>query len=256
MRSAAAAFVLAILASVSAVAQITWQPSAPPLVTAEETAWYQRAEPIICNGEYYYPAGAAQGFNRYQMVRTGSYRGIPLYTDATLEPNSIVFVPLNGERMQPYERRRIGDLAGTTGSRTPSLPTGIEREVGTSGIRGALGPADFAPAYDVRPVADEAPMREADRSVAAPTYAPRGSVVVEPLPPLTSVRQPTGVNGIWIEYDGRRWYGEGKSIAYDAARLQEVGTYRGWTVYARKGDDSNTIYIPSVPGRLAPYRVR
>lgn len=256
MRSAAPAFVFAMLVSVPAQPQVTWQPSTPPVVTAEETAWYQRGEPIIWNGDYYYLAGAAEGFNPYQMVRTGSFRGIPLYTDATLEPYSIVFVPLNGARMQPYERRRLGDLAGTVGSRTPSLPTGIEREVGTSGIRGALGPADFAPAYDPAPVADEAAAPD-DRTAATPSVTTPGRTrIVEPLPPLMSVRPPTGVNGIWIEFDGRRWYGEGKSIAYDAARLEEVGTYHGFTVYARKGAVPETIYVPSVPGRLAPYSRR
>src|ERR671912_1502949 len=156
MRNPALPFAFAVLLSASASAQATWQPSTPPLVTAENTTWFQAAEPIIWNGDYYYPAGAAQGFNPYQMVRSGSFRGIPLYTDATLEPYSIVFVPLNGARMQPYERRRTGQLAGTVGSRTPSLPTDIGAEgVGPSGILQAQGPPDFARAYDLAAI-DEA----------------------------------------------------------------------------------------------------
>src|SRR5918993_1909832 len=128
MRSRALLVLFAALLSGPAYGQATWQPSMPPLVTAENTTWFQSGEPIIWNGDYYYPAGARQGFNQYQMVRSGSFRGIPLYTDATLEPYSIVFVPLAGARMQPYERRRTGQLAGTVGSRTPSLPTDIGAE--------------------------------------------------------------------------------------------------------------------------------
>lgn len=256
MRTAALPFIFAMLAAVPARAQLMWQPSAPPLVTAENTRWYQSAEPIIWSGEYYYPAGAVQGFNRYQMVRAGSFEGIPLYTDATLEPYSIVFVPLNGGRMQPYERRRIGDLAGTVGSRTPSLPTGIEREVGTMGIRQAPGPADFARPYDLAPLSEEVGDAATFEREAVRPPAARDAIAAAPVLPVTSVEPPTGLNAIWVQFGGRRWYGEGKSIAYDASRLEEVGTYRGWTVYTRKGDDAKTIYIPSVPGRLSPYRAR
>ena len=256
MRTPALPVIFAVLLSSPAFAQATWQPATPPLVTAENTTWYQAAEPIIWNGDFYYPAGAAQGFNPYQMVRSGSYQGIPLYTDATLEPYSVVFVPLNGARMQPYERRRTGQLAGTTGSRAPSLPTDIGAEgIAPSGVLQALGPPDFARAYDVARMDTLGPALPAVGPTAAvPTTAigTAGSVA-EPARPVTTVLPPTGLNAIWIEYDGQRWYGEGHSIAYDASRLNAIGSYRGWTVYAVKGKDTRTIYIPSIPGRLAPY---
>src|SRR3954471_2298239 len=113
------------IASFAAQAQVVWQPTTTPLVTAETAAWFQAGAPIEWNGDLYYQAGAVQAFNAYQMVRSRAYRGIPLYTDTMLEPYSIVLVPLAGGRMQPYERRRTGILAGTSGSRTPSLPTDI-----------------------------------------------------------------------------------------------------------------------------------
>ena len=252
MRSRALPLVFALLFSSSAFAQATWQPSTPPLVTAENTTWFQSGEPIIWNGDYYFPAGAVQGFNPYQMVRSGSYQGIPLYTDATLEPYSIVFVPLNGARMQPYERRRTGQLAGPTGSRAPSLPTDIGAEgTSPSGVLQAQGPPDFARAYDVA--------RGGAFSGVLPAVGPAADAigtagnVGAPARPVTTVLPPTGLNAIWIEYEGQRWYGEGHSIAYDASRLNVIGSYRGWTVYAVKGKDARTIYIPSIPGRLAPY---
>ena len=248
MRTPALPLLAALLMASPALAQATWQPATPPLVTADNTSWYQSGEPIIWNGDYYFPAGAAEGFNQYQMVRSGSYRGIPLYTDATLEPYSIVFVPLNGARMQPYERRRSGPLAGTTGSRAPSLPTDIGVEGVAPAVAQAAGAPDFARAYDVARPAQPAigAVGTAGRSPEAPPQAPPR--------PVTTVLAPTGLNAIWIEYDGARWYGSGQSIAYDARRLNEIGSYRGWTVYALKGDaDARTIFIPSIPGRLAPY---
>jgi hypothetical protein len=249
MRRSALLLIVAVLLSSPAYAQATWQPSTPPLVTAENTTWFQTGQPIMWNGDYYYPAGAVQGFNRYQMVRSGSFEGIPLYTDATLEPYSIVFVPLSGARMQPYERRRSGQLAGTTGSRAPSLPTDIGAEGIAPAVLQAQGPPAFARAYDIARI-------EAAQVIPAapPTAVGTSGVAAAPARPVTTVLPPTGLNAIWIEYNGQRWFAEGHSIAYDAARLNEVGSYRGWTVYALKSDpQSRTIYIPSIPGRLAPY---
>lgn len=254
MRSPALSLAFVLLLSGLAHAQATWQPSMPPLVTADNTTWYQSAEPILWNGEYYYPAGAVQGFNQYQMVRSGSFRGIPLYTDTTIEPYSIVFVPLNGARMQPYERRRSGALAGTTGSRAPSLPTDIGAEgVSPVSMQQAGGPPDFARAYDVAPLGFEAsPPLGAPPNALPPAVGTAGRAL-EAVRPVTTILPPTGLNAIWIEFDGGRWYAEGKSIPYDASRLNQVGAYRGWTVYQLKQSGNGTIYIPSIPGRLAPY---
>ena len=260
MRTRALPLVFSALLSSTAYAQATWQPAAPPLVTAENTTWYQTAEPILWNGDYYYPAGAAQGFNPYQMVRSGSFRGIPLYTDATIEPYSIVFVPLNGGRMQPYERRRTGSLAGTTGSRAPSLPTTTSAEGMWPPVVQAIGPPDFARAYDVASVFDPGlatpaqarTLETAPIPAAEPTAVGTSGTTARP---VTTIRPPTGLNAIWVEFNGQRWFAGGQqSIAYDAARLNAVGSYHGWTVYARKDDrETRTIYIPSIPGRLAPY---
>ncbi|HEU4925759.1 MAG TPA: hypothetical protein VFT24_01845 [Vicinamibacterales bacterium] len=264
MRSPALPAALAVLLTTSAYAQVTWQPSTPPVVTAENTTWYQNGEPVFWDGNYYYPGGAAQGFNPYQMVGAGSFRGIPLYTDATLEPYSIVFVPLSGGRMQPYERRRTGLLAGTVGSRAPSLPTTITTDAMT-GETVAVGPPDFARPYDPMSIFGAGFPPEASAPAPPPAFEPAPIPAVGPAAvgtsgrdaparPVTTVLPPTGLNAIWVEFNGQRWYGSGESIAYDAARLNQIGSYHGWTVYALKTDpDARTIYIPSIPGRLAPY---
>jgi hypothetical protein len=223
----------------AAGAQSNWQPTPAPVVTAENTSWYQSGEPIDWNSARYYPAGVVQFFNGNQMVRSGSFRGVPLYVDATLEPNSIVFIPLAGGRMQPYERPRTGELAGTTGSRMPSLPPGVGEEA-TPVELGALLAADSS-----RPVSLPTAVGTSGRVIATPSA----------IGPMTTLKRPTGVNAIWVNFDGRRWFSGGKAIDYDAASLTQVGTYRGWSVYRRNGDGS-TIYIPTTPGKLSPYKTR
>jgi len=230
---------LLTLSPCAAGAQATWQPTPEPVVTAENTSWYRSGEPIEWNSARYYPAGVVQFFNGNQMVRSGFFRGIPLYVDATLEPNSIIFVPLAGGRMQPYERPRTGELAGTTGSRMPSLPPGVGEEATPVQLAAMLA-ADSS-----RPISQPTAVGTSGRVIATPTA----------IRPMTTLNRPTGVNAIWVNFDGRRWFSGGKAIDYDAASLIQVGTYHGWSVYSRKGDRS-TIYIPVAPGRLAPYKVR
>ena len=71
------------------------------------------------------------------MVRTGSNPRRAVYEDVTLEPYSMIYMPIGGPVMRPYERRREGELAGTVGSRTPSFP--IQRDVELSASSGTVG---------------------------------------------------------------------------------------------------------------------
>jgi hypothetical protein len=126
-------FAIALIAVRNANAQATLQPTPPPTVTAEAEQWYRNGEPVMFAGNIYYPAGAPIHFNGNEMVRSGTYQGVPLYSRTTIEPYSLVFVPLAGRVMQPYERRRDGDLAGTVGSTTPSFPVATSRDLSTAG---------------------------------------------------------------------------------------------------------------------------
>src|SRR5205809_5577862 len=81
-------------------AQIQSRPTDPPIVTADNESWYANREPIQFAGDLYYPAGATVFFNGNTMVRSGHYNGVPLYTDTTLEPYSVVYVPLERGLMQ------------------------------------------------------------------------------------------------------------------------------------------------------------
>src|SRR5687767_1676121 len=122
MRHVAIILAVLVLSATAVFTQVQSRPTEPPIVTAENDTWYRQREPVQFAGDVYYPAGAAVFFNGNTMVRTGHFNGVPLYADTTLEPYSIVYVPVSRGMMQPYERPRRGDLAGTTGSRTPSFP--------------------------------------------------------------------------------------------------------------------------------------
>jgi hypothetical protein len=266
MRARALQYVIAALVAVSGVtaaAQVTWQPTPPPLVTAENETWYRAGDAIEWSGDLYYPAGPPVFFNRYQMVRAGSYRGIPLYTDTTQTPYSFVLVPIGGDRLQPYERPRGGALAGTVGTNAPSFPT----EVGGEGDnlaaqidRQAPGAAVMARPYDVgsapQPAAGTANAAQPVGTTGRVTSASSTSSRSLALPGrIDSVVPPRGVNGIWVNYNGQRWFESGMARPFDDRTFTAVGTYNGFTVYERNGQPS-TIYIESTPGRLAPYKRR
>lgn len=211
-------------------AQVFSRPTPPPDINAASADWQIRSEPIFHAGSFYYPAGPTAFFDGRLMVRTGVYQGVPLYADTTLEPFSIVYVPIGRNVMRPYERRREGALAGTVGSRPPSFPVQEPSGVGTPG-------ADVPRAVPLSGgvVARSAPPRP------VPSYIPRS----------------TSNDGVWIEFNGARWFSSGGAVSYDPDRFIPVGEYRGFVVYRDKTGRADTIYVTAVPdGPIAPYTRR
>jgi hypothetical protein len=201
---AALVLVVSGMAVRESAAQVTYQPTPEPVVTAENETWYLEGAPITYSGALYYPTGPKVYFNRHEMVRSGSYDGVPIYVRPTIDAFSVVYVPLPGGRMQPYERRREGELAGTTGNIAPSFPVATAsegyREPGPGSIPEAAGPPTFigsAPASTASsaapPPAEPAGMAGAPGSGAAGPVGTTG--------PLASAKRPQGLNGIFIEYD-------------------------------------------------------
>lgn len=240
-----------------AAAQATMRPTDRPIVTAENERWYVEGQPITFSGSVYYPSGAAVFFNPYEMVRSGEYRGVPLYSLKTREPYAVVYVP--GERglMQPYERRRESDLAGTVGSSAPSFPVDRDSEAAALDSRlQAAGPPvsrEFYPDYGNAPT-DERPAAPppAEGTAGAPPVTPRG--------PLTTALKPTGLNAFYIEYQGRRWFANGPAVLLDPAKFTRSGEYHGFPVYVGAGAPaSETIYVAvasSTTGLVTPYAAR
>src|SRR5437016_843395 len=97
-------------------------PTPPPDITAATSDWQLINEPIVVAGDAYDPAGPNIFFNGWTMVKVGSFRGVPVYTDTTLEPSTVVLVPIGRGIMKRYERRRAGAIVGTAGSKPPALP--------------------------------------------------------------------------------------------------------------------------------------
>jgi hypothetical protein len=170
-------FVLAVLLPAPSTAQVTLRRTPEPGVTAANATWLQRGDPIFYAGSLYYPTGPTVFFDGNVMMRAGSFEGVPLYHDATLGPYEVIYVPIGGKLLRPYERKRAGDLAGTVGSRTPSFPVQLAAEAPT-------GPETY-------PVASSSP--------AEPPAPP------PPLPELPLARRRGTaplIQQVWIPFEG------------------------------------------------------
>lgn len=223
---------------VCAAAQVVMRPEPPPAQTAGQMDWYRAGEPVLHRGELFYPGGPATFFDRDGMVLVGEFRGVPLYADPTVETGSIVYVPVSGTLMQPYEKLRAGDLAGTSGSRMPSYPpetpTTMQegpRPVGTSGRM-------------------PAPPMTGDAPGSAATARALESAPVEVIAPSPAVRG----RGIWIEWKGIAWSASGPAMRV-GAQMVAIGSYNGHTVYRGAGaSGSDTIWIETAQGLVTPWR--
>jgi hypothetical protein len=254
-RALVAALTITLAASTPAARQML-QPTPLPTVTADNERWYQDGRPVAFAGSLYYPAGAQIFFNPSEMVRSGFFEGVPLYTRTTIEPYSVVYVPLAGGRMQPYERPRTGELTGTAGSTPTLLPT----------------PPSTVPPGGLAPQAAGAP---ASTTTSIPVQLPR-PMVAEPMPqPTMAVEPPSavgttgafprrpshvsiggkpqGANAIFIEFDGRRWYPTGPASAINLSGMVRVGEYYGFEVLTPSAG-SQEVYIPSTAGGSAVVR--
>jgi hypothetical protein len=234
---------LALILPYSSAAQMLMRPALYPQVTAARAAWQVGGDPIAYGGALYYPVGPVVFFDGNLMNRSGTFEGVPLYQDATLAPFTIIYVPIGSNLMRPYERPRVGELAGTVGTRTPSFP--IQRD--------GEATSPFAPVYLV-----------ADTFQSVGATGPVVTPIASPEPPegprhvtIGSVPAPGTPNGVWLEYDGSRWYSAGATVPFVSERFIQIGLYRDFPVYRDKGGDADTIFVVSGPGGLvAAYRRR
>ena len=224
--------VLLVLFSIPALAQVNER----PIVTADNDDWFRLGQPIQFGGELYYPAGPDTFFDGNVMVRTGNYNGVPLYTNATLEPHSVVFVPIARGQMRPYQRRSspIREM------RAPSTVFPVIVNTYTP------APAAVSPA----PVA----VGTAGRDSAPVAAGTTGHVVSQPPSrAVVTLRRPEGNDGIWISYAGEKWVSAGPAIEMGTVALALVGDHAGFPVYMAAGRQ-DVIYLPTTPGMMAPYK--
>lgn len=225
----------------AATAQVVMRSEPAPVRAAGDADWYRAGEPVLHRGELFYPGGAQTFFQKDIMVLVGEFRGVPLYADPTLETGSIVYVPVEGALMQPYERLRAGELAGTSGSRMPAYPAATSTElmvvpqaVATSGTR-----------VPPEPIGDLAPAAETALADAPPAARARTEVIAPDRPGATRG------TGIWIEWNDAAWNAAGPAVRV-GPQMKRIGTYNGRAVFS--GPDARTIWIETAQGMATPWR--
>ena len=236
-----------------AFSQALTRPTPPPLVTAESERWYLDGEPITHAGNLYYPAGAQTFFNPNEMVRSGFHLGIPVYTRTTMEPFSVMYVPVGRGLMQPYERRRDRELTGTAGSRPSSLITPYDPASAADLLPQSPAPPSRPPIVLPRDYVEEGatglagtPARDdaADRPAGT-----AGADVPRYRPMHTRIGgRPTGINAVYVVIDGQRWYSTGRSVEIEAGRMARIGEYKGFDVWAEGSGRARTLYIAVAQG--------
>jgi hypothetical protein len=246
-------------------AQVSLQTTPPPTVTAENEAWYLNGEPVTFGGSVYYPAGPITHFQRNEMVRTGAVGNVPIYVRTTQEVGSVIYVPLAGGLMKPYERRRSGDLAGTVGSSAPSFRVVLPSENAPQGYVGApvvsnipapVGTSGYVPASTGAAPEPSAP------SPVPEAVGTSGILAAAPAVPvrtrIQTVQRPVGLNSVFVDFDGTRWFAAGPAVEFTPGRFTRIGEHRGFDVYQANGQ-TGTIYLSlldGAPGLLAPYKRR
>jgi hypothetical protein len=227
-------------------AQVSYQPTPAPLVTAASATWQINGEPLFFAGSFYYPTGPVVFFDGQLMARVGEYLTVPLYADTTFEAYSRVFVPIGGARMKPYDRRRAGPLAGTVGSTTPSWPV----QVATNEPGAGSEIAEVRVAADVVPVGTSG----VDASCSC-AVATAGTVAVGTVGSIASAPPPIRNTGISIRFQGSEWFSAGRAVTYTPDQFQRIGDHHGFPVYRTNQGDSATIYVAVVvDGPLTPYK--
>jgi hypothetical protein len=207
-------------------AQLSPGGTPPPQVTASDAAWQFNSEPMLFAGLVFYPTRETRFFDPMTMTQVGVYRGVPIYADVTKQPYSVTYVPIGRGLMRAYEINPRRDIAAdSTASRGAGVP------VATSGA--AIPP----------------PMPMS--TVAAPPAAPAFTHV-------ESIPAPRSNDGVWLEYDGRRWYSDGPAAVFSPERFAKIGEYRGFAVYRdRLREAPGEIWVEVVQdGPVAPYTTR
>jgi hypothetical protein len=257
---------MAVLLPKTGNAQVYQFRTPSPVITAAAADWQVNSDPIVVNGLLYYATRGFRFFDGQVMMQVGVVDRVPVYGDSTLEPYSVVYVPVGRDRMREYERRRDGELAGTTGSRAPSFPVQspsvqalretMPMSVGTSGIiEPAPRLAVIAPSNPAPPATEAGtPGAVEPSTVSSVGTAGRPDRGLTRRTLVETVPRPSGANGVWLEYNGVRYYLDGPATSFSPDRFVPVGDYRGFPVYRDKTAEKDAIWVSVVKdGPLAPY---
>jgi hypothetical protein len=175
-------------------------------------------EPVVFGGASYYPSGPTVFFDGAAMVRSGSFKGIPIYVDGTRDPYNVVYVPMSGKLMRPYERSRTDQVADTLAPPVAAAPAELEEAI--SETPEAVPP----PAPDDRRPAPGRPQASTNALSAVPAAANRG---------------------IWIVFDNKIWILADRQPYLPS--FTPDGTYHGFRVY-KDATRPGEIYVSSGAG--------
>jgi len=212
----------------------TAQSSPQPEVTAAESLWQINGDPIVVEGLEYIPTRGFRMFDGQVMTQIATYLRVPVYIDVTMAPFTVVYVPVGTINMRAYVRPAEG-ISATAESSLPALPSEYpEAEPPAQRLVGLRG-------TDVTAIPSE-PLRSTTRP---------GRTIME------SIRHPRGIDGVWLEFEGARWYSDGAAMSYSPERFTQVGEYRGFPVYRESNGKNDAIWVPAVKdGPVAPYAKR
>jgi hypothetical protein len=257
MRRFVAGLVLSVAVLLPKVgnAQVSPFRTPTPEVNAAAASWQVNSEPMTFEGLIFYPTREYRQFDGQVMAQIGVYEGVPVYADTTIEPWSLVYVPVGRERVRAFERARTRELEGTSGSRSASFAT-----MPSSGG----SPVTVTPSSAMVPSVAERPVGTAGS--VAPRATGMNSYVAN-IPErsratrtrIETIPQPraTSAGGVWLEFNGNRWYSAGSAVPFVSDRFTPVGQYRGFTVYRATTGDRDRIWVAVVPdGPVAPYEKR
>lgn len=73
---------------------------------------------------------------------------------------------------------------------------------------------------------------------------------------MGTLMKPESNDGVWIEFEGRRWLSAGKAVPFDPVTFQRAGEHNGFVVYRRAVGTDGLIYLPTREGLVAPYRLK
>lgn len=266
MRGIIRGFVLtvAVLLPTMGTAQVYQIRTPMPEVTAGTAEWQVRNDAIVFGSLIYYPTREFRMFDGQVMAQVGIYERVPIYADTTREPFTVIYVPLSRDRMRTYEHPRTLELTGTSLTRAQTarvetlvVPSTLE----TATVSTAAVPAVTAPA--ATPATPSVVVGTSGTVVGTGgTIVPRATDVTA-TPSRTARRvviqtleRPRGINGVWMEFNGARWFSAGDAVSYSPDRFTQIGEYRGFPVY-RDQSITNEIWVAAVKdGLIAPYKKR
>lgn len=115
-----------------------------------------------------------------------------------------------------------------------------------------------APFPAARPPDNPRPMRARARAHPGPDQWIDEPHVSTPPPPtaIATLRRPESNDGVWIEFDGRRWLADGRAVPFVEGRFARVGERGGHPVYRETAGASERIFIATAGDLLAPFRPR